>query len=148
MFHTGKFYFPKVNTNLTNKILRITNDKGTYYVPTWKKNMGGSKGWLCTIRVNQNQSINFHYLAMKILILTKILIQLKSYKNSITLFARMDISFTTRVISPVNMNKQNCDRFHRCSIQLFHTEKVDLMFDIISPDQRSAIIFSLTLHSV
>lgn len=60
----------------------------------------------------------------------------------------MDISFTTRVISPVNMNKQNCDRLHRCSIQLFHTEKVDLMFDIISPDQRSAIIFSLTLHSV
>lgn len=34
MFHTGKFYFPKVNTNLTNKILKITNDKGTYFVPT------------------------------------------------------------------------------------------------------------------
>lgn len=30
MFHTGKFYFPKVNNNLTNKILKITNDKGTH----------------------------------------------------------------------------------------------------------------------
>lgn len=113
-----------------------------------EKKYGWEQGLVMYNTGKPKKSINFHYLSMKILILTKILIQLKSYKNSITLFARMDISFTTRVISPVNMNKQNCDRFHRCSIQLFHTEKVDLMFDIISPDQRSAIIFSLTLHSV
>lgn len=55
--HTGKFYFPNVNSKFTNELLRITND---LLRSDMKKNYGWEEGlnWLsCTVRVHQDQSM-------------------------------------------------------------------------------------------
>lgn len=55
--HTGKIYFPNVNSKFTNELLRITND---LLRSDMKKNYEWEEGlnWLsCTVRVHQDQSM-------------------------------------------------------------------------------------------